>query len=136
MSSTCLKFSIPQTSLSQLLPCLHSSLYSTCSNLPHLIFIYVMLVLPVFVSSIPLFSMSPLLSLMKVKVLVDQSCPTLRDPMDCILPGSYVHGILQARTLEWVVIPLSKEILNPGIKPGSLALWADSLPSEPPRKSI
>ena len=32
-----------------------------------------------------------------------QSCPTLCDPMDCSLPGFSVHGILQARTLEWVV---------------------------------
>ena len=34
---------------------------------------------------------------------VAQSCPTLCDPMDCSLPGSSVHGILQARILEWVV---------------------------------
>ena len=33
-----------------------------------------------------------------------QSCPTLCDPMDCILPGSFVHGILQATILEWVAI--------------------------------
>ena len=32
---------------------------------------------------------------------VAQSCPTLRDPMDCSLPGSSVHGILQAKVLEW-----------------------------------
>ena len=32
---------------------------------------------------------------------VAQSCPTLSDPMDCSLPGSSVHGILQARVLEW-----------------------------------
>ena len=37
--------------------------------------------------------------LMKVKV---KSCPTLSDPMNCSLPGSLVHGILQARVLEWV----------------------------------
>ena len=37
-------------------------------------------------------------------VLVTQSCPTLCDPMDCSPPGSSVHGILQARTLEWVAI--------------------------------
>ena len=36
-----------------------------------------------------------------------QSCLTLCDPMDCSPPGSSVHGILQARTLEWVVISLS-----------------------------
>ena len=35
------------------------------------------------------------------------SCPTLCDPMDCSLPGSSVHGILQARLLEWVAMPSS-----------------------------
>ena len=35
---------------------------------------------------------------------VTQSCPTLCDPMDCSPPGSSVHGILQARILEWVAI--------------------------------
>ena len=35
---------------------------------------------------------------------VAQSCPTLRNPMDCSLPGSSVHGIFQARVLEWVAI--------------------------------
>ena len=37
-------------------------------------------------------------------VLVSQVCPTLCDPMDCSLPGSSVHGIFQARTLQWVAI--------------------------------
>ena len=41
-------------------------------------------------------------------VLVSQSCPTLCDPMDCNLPGSSVHGILQARMLEWVAVPFSR----------------------------
>ena len=36
-----------------------------------------------------------------------QSCLTLCDPMDCSLPGFSVHGILQARTLEWVAISFS-----------------------------
>ena len=36
-----------------------------------------------------------------------QSCPTLSDPMDCSLPGFSIHGILQARTLEWVAISFS-----------------------------
>ena len=44
----------------------------------------------------------------KVKVLVSQSCPILCDPTDCRLPGSSVHGILQARILEWVAIPISR----------------------------
>ena len=38
---------------------------------------------------------------------VAQSCPTLSDPMDCSLPGSSVHGILQARVLEWGAIAFS-----------------------------
>ena len=40
---------------------------------------------------------------------VAQSCPTLSDPMDCSLPGSSVHGIFQARVLEWVVIAFSNK---------------------------
>ena len=39
---------------------------------------------------------------------VAQSCPTLCDPMDCSPPGSCVHGILQARILEWVAISFSR----------------------------
>ena len=39
---------------------------------------------------------------------VAQSCPTLCDPMDCSLPGSSVHGIFQARVLEWVAISFSR----------------------------
>ena len=44
----------------------------------------------------------------KVKVLVAQWCPTLCDPIDCSLPGSSVHGIFQARILEWIAIPFSR----------------------------
>ena len=46
---------------------------------------------------------------MKVKTEseVAQSCPTLRDPMDCSLPGSSIHGIFQARVLEWGAIAFS-----------------------------
>ena len=39
---------------------------------------------------------------------VAQLCPTLRDPMDCSLPGSSIHGIFQARVLEWGAIAFSK----------------------------
>jgi hypothetical protein len=39
---------------------------------------------------------------------VIQSCPTLRDPMDCSLPSSSIHGIFQARVLEWVAIAFSE----------------------------
>ena len=70
----------------------------------------------------------------KVKVLVTQLCPTLCDPMDCSPPGSSVHGILQARILEWP-FPSPGDFPDPGIKPVSPALQADSLPSEPPGKS-
>ena len=50
-----------------------------------------------------------LLQCMKVKSEseVAQSCPTRRDPMDCSLPGSSVHGIFQASVLEWVAIAFS-----------------------------
>ena len=55
-----------------------------------------------------------LLQCMKVKSEseVTQSCPTLRDPMDCSLPGSSVHGIFQARVLEWVAIAFSRLVSN------------------------
>ena len=39
---------------------------------------------------------------------VTQSCPTLSNPMDCSLPGSSVHGIFQARVLEWGAIAFSE----------------------------
>ena len=45
-----------------------------------------------------------------------------------------VHGILQARILEWVAFPFSRDLPNPGIKPRSHTLQADSLPAEPARK--
>jgi len=44
---------------------------------------------------------------MKSESEVAQSCPTLSDPTDCTLPGSCVHGILQARVLEWGAIAFS-----------------------------
>ena len=62
-----------------------------------------------------------------------QSCPTLCDPMDYSLPDFSVHGILQARILEWVAILVSGHLPNPEIKPGSPTLQADS-PSEPQGK--
>ena len=65
----------------------------------------------------------------KVKVKFSQLCLTLCDPMDCSLLGSFVHGILQARILEWVAWRFTSpgDLLNPGIKPRSLALQMDSL---------
>ena len=51
---------------------------------------------------------------MKVmNVLAAPSCVILCDPMDCSLPDSSVHGILQARILEWVAIPFSRESSRP-----------------------
>ena len=66
---------------------------------------------------------------------VSQSCPTICESMDCSLPGSSVHGILQASILEWVAVPFSRVSSYPRIKPRSSALQADSLPSESPGKS-
>ena len=84
-----------------------------------------------------------LLQCMKVKSEseVAQSCLTLSDPTDCSPPGSSVHGIFQARILEWVAIPFSRgssQLLNlPNeIEPQSPSLQADSLPSEPPQKPL
>ena len=53
-----------------------------------------------------------LLQCMKVKreSEVAQSCPTLRDPIDCSPPGSSVHGIFQARVLEWVATAFSLKV--------------------------
>ena len=62
--------------------------------------------------------------------------PALRDPMDCRLPGSSVHGILQTRILEWVTIPFPVDLPNPGIEPRSPALQGGSLLSEPPGRPI
>ena len=49
-----------------------------------------------------------------MKVSVAQLCPTLCNTMDCSPLGSSVHGILQARILEWVVMPFSRESSQPG----------------------
>ena len=43
---------------------------------------------------------------------VAQLCPTLSDPMDCSLPGSSIHGIFQARVLEWIAIAFSVNIVS------------------------
>ena len=62
--------------------------------------------------------------------VLNQSRPTLCDPMNCIPSGSSVYGIFQARILEWVAMPLSR-----GSSPFRPPTWqADSLPSEPPGK--
>ena len=58
--------------------------------------------------------------------LVSQSCPTLCDPMDCSQAPLSME-ILQARILEWVVIPSPEDLSDPGIKPRSPTLQTDSL---------
>ena len=50
---------------------------------------------------------------MEVVKWISQSCLTLCDPMDCSLPGSSIHGIFQARVLEWVVISFSRRSSQP-----------------------
>ena len=68
-----------------------------------------------------------------VLCFVTQSCPTLCNPMNCSPPGSSLHGILQARILEWVAIPSSKIIFpTQGSNPGLLHWHVDSLPLAPP----
>ena len=54
--------------------------------------------------------------------------------MDSNPPGSYVHGIFQARILEWVAISSPEDLPNPGIQPSSSALAGGLLSSEPPGK--
>ena len=51
--------------------------------------------------------------------------------MNCSPPGSSVHGIFQARRLEWVVISFPRDLPDPGIEPASLALMAGFFTTEP-----
>ena len=67
-------------------------------------------------------------------VSVAQSCLTLCDPMACSPPGSSVHSILQQEYWSGLPFPSPGDFPHPGIKPLSSALWAYSLPSEPPGK--
>ena len=69
-----------------------------------------------------------------VLCLVTQSCPTLCRTVDCQTPLSMV--ILQGRILEWVAMPSSRDLSNPGIELRYPTLQADSLPSESPGKSL
>ena len=69
------------------------------------------------------------------QMLVTWSWPTLCDPMDCSLPGSSVHGILQARILEWVAMPFSRGSSQPRDP-----IWVSHtagrfLTSEPPERT-
>ena len=68
---------------------------------------------------------------------VTQSCPTLCDPMDCSLPGSCVHGISQARILEWAADSSSRDFPDPGywIRVSCISCPADRLfTAAPPGK--
>ena len=58
-----------------------------------------------------------------VKVLVAPSCPTLCNPMDCSPPGSSVHGISQARILEWVAMSFSRGSSPPRDQTHLLGRW-------------
>ena len=63
---------------------------------------------------------------------VAQSCLTLCDPVDWRLSGSSVHGIFQARILEWI-LPYPGDLSDPGIEPASPALQVDYFfTTEPP----
>ena len=70
---------------------------------------------------------------------VSQSCLILCDPMDCSLSGSSVHGIFQARILQWVSISYSRGSSRPGVEPVSLAspaLAGVVFTAVPPGKSL
>ena len=66
---------------------------------------------------------------------IAQSCLTLWDPTDCSLPGSSIHGIFQARVLEWVTIPFSRGSSWPRDHTQISRTVGEPLPSEPPGKS-
>ena len=74
---------------------------------------------------------------LKVRVLLAQSCLTLCDPVDCSLPGSSVHGILQPRILEWVAVPSPGDLPDSEMEPASPvspALAGRFFTTEPPGK--
>ena len=60
----------------------------------------------------------------------------LCNPMDCSPSGSSVHGILQARILEWIAVSFSRGFSQPKDRTQVSALQADALTSEPPRKPV
>ena len=68
--------------------------------------------------------------------VLSQSHSTLCNPKDRSPPGSSIHGILQARILEWVAVSPPGDLPDPGMEPRSPALQADSLPPEPPGKPL
>ena len=71
-----------------------------------------------------------------IVVLVDRSCLTLCDPVDCSLPGSSVHGIFPGKNTGWSGLPFPSpgHLPHPGIEPESLTLQAVSLSIDLPGK--
>ena len=74
------------------------------------------------------FNYGPLKTEMYMSAKLLQLCLTLCDPMDCSPPGSSVHGILQARILEWIAMPSSRSLPNPEIE--SMSLTSPALAEE------
>ena len=70
-----------------------------------------------------------------VVVLVTQLCLTLCDPMDCGPPGSSVHGILQARILEWIAISFSRGSSQPRDRTHTSCITGGFFTAEPSGKS-
>ena len=71
---------------------------------------------------------------MKSESKVAQVCPTPSDPMDCSLQGSSVHGISQARILEWVVMSFSRGSSQPRDQIGISCIVGRFFTTEPPGK--
>ena len=69
-----------------------------------------------------------------MKVTVVHLCPTLCDPIDYSLPGSSIHGFPRQEYWSGLPFPSPGNLPDPGIKPRSSALKAESLLSEPPGK--
>ena len=69
-------------------------------------------------------------------MLIAQLCPTLCDPMKYSQPSSSGLGILQARILDWVAIPFSRDLCNSGIEFRFSALQVDSFPTESTGKPL
>ena len=77
---------------------------------------------------------SPTPGLSESEVLFAQSCPTVCNPMDCSPPGSSVHGVLQARILEWVAIPFSRGSSQPRDRTQVSCTAGRFFTTEPPGK--
>ena len=69
-----------------------------------------------------------------MKVLAAQSCPLCATPQTAAHQAPLSVGFSRQRVLEWVAMLSSRDLPDPGIEPGCLALQEDSLPSEPPEK--